>query len=59
MREQMAGVEADPGLSADEKARMIAELEEDLATFVAMRPPRADVEAVRPYVERLRPILAP
>jgi hypothetical protein len=54
----LAEIEAETSLSATQKAEMIAELQAERDAIVAMRPPPGNVEAVRPFLERLKRVVA-
>jgi hypothetical protein len=51
-----AEIDGDTTLSAADKARMHEELEEELRQMERMRPPAGNIEAVRPFLARLKSI---
>jgi hypothetical protein len=53
----LAAVQQNPKLSDEEKAKYTAAAREFLASYIALRPPPGNIEAVRPYQDRLHALL--
>jgi hypothetical protein len=54
---RLAGLDADPKLTAAQKAQLKPALETALANYEAMKPPPGNIEVVRPYRARLARLL--
>ena len=53
----LAAIEQNPKLSDEEKQKYTAVAREFLASYIALRPPPGNIEAVRPYQAQLRDLL--
>jgi hypothetical protein len=53
----LAAIQQNPKLSDEDKAKYTAAAREFLASYIALRPPPGNIEAVRPYQDQLRGLL--
>lgn len=57
MGRAQAQIMGDTSLSAEEKQQMIAGMKEEHESMLGMRPPAEHVEAVRPFVPRIKALI--
>jgi hypothetical protein len=53
----LAGIQNNPNLTDEDKAKYTAAAREFLASYIALRPPAGNIEAVRPYQAQLQALL--